>query len=56
MKPEYGIRKFLWNIGLVLRSDLEDEYAFRRQCQENSYKYFYKSLELEARLKAHEGN
>lgn len=50
MKPEYGVRKLLWNLGLVLKSDFEAEYEFRRRCQEKSYKYFYRTVELEAEI------
>ena len=50
MKPEYGFRKILWSLGLALRSDYQTEYEFRRRCQEKSYKYFYRTIELEAEI------
>lgn len=48
MKPEYGVRKWLWRLGLVLKSDFEEEYSMRRDAQEKSYKLFYENIRLKS--------
>lgn len=52
MKPEYGVRKWLWRVGLVPRGDFEAEVELRKRAQEKSYRYFYESVRLKDRLEA----